>query len=95
MSNLIRNSKKAGHFKELKDKIAAHKLFSSLDRLDTSQMIKEEDEKPRKVVKNLNEFLNFTGVSKNKVSDTDQSYGHLQVRRACFHCKSEFDFEAM
>uniref|UniRef100_A0AAR5QBK3 Rab-GAP TBC domain-containing protein n=1 Tax=Dendroctonus ponderosae TaxID=77166 RepID=A0AAR5QBK3_DENPD len=93
MSNLIRNSKKAGHFKELKDKIAAHKLFSSLDRLDTSQMIKEEEEKPRKVVKNLNEFLNFTGVSKNKVSDTDQSHGHSQAndKPKIMLTKSSFD----
>lgn len=79
MSNLIRNTKKGGHFKELKDKIAAHKLFSSLDRLDATQMIKEEEERPKKVVKNLNEFLNFAGVNKNKISDTDQSQGQLQV----------------
>lgn len=71
MSNLIRNSKKTGHFKELKEKIAAAKLFSSLDRLDTTHSIKEEDErKPRgKMVKNLNEFLNFGTVNKNKISD--------------------------
>lgn len=39
MTNLIRNSKKSGHFKDLKEK-----LFSSLDRLDGSHSIKEEDE---------------------------------------------------
>lgn len=72
MSNLIKNTKKTGHFKDLKDKLSSGKIgiFSSLDRLDTSQSIKEEGEvKPSgKMVKNLNEFLNFTSV-KNKVSD--------------------------
>ncbi|XP_049822790.1 uncharacterized protein LOC109605404 isoform X2 [Aethina tumida] len=68
MTNLIKNNKKAGHFKDLKDKIAAAKLFSSLDRLDSAQSIKEE--KPKgKMVKNLNEFLNFASVNKNKISD--------------------------
>ncbi|CAH0556422.1 unnamed protein product [Brassicogethes aeneus] len=72
MSNLIKNNKKAGHFKDLKDRIAAAKLFSSLDRLDNSnQSIKEETERrPKtKMVKNLNEFLNFATVNKNKISD--------------------------
>ncbi|KAL1512988.1 hypothetical protein ABEB36_002480 [Hypothenemus hampei] len=74
MSSLLRNTKKGGHFKELKEKIAAHKFFSSLDRLDINQMIKEEEEKPNKrIVRNLNEFLNFTGMNKNKISDTDQN----------------------
>ncbi|KAJ8952288.1 hypothetical protein NQ318_007456 [Aromia moschata] len=71
MTNLIRNSKKSGHFKELKEKIAAAKLFSSLDRLDSTHSIKEEEErKPKgKMVKNLNEFLNFGNVNKSKMSD--------------------------
>lgn len=71
MTNLIKSSKRSGHFRELKEKIAAGKLFSSLDRLDTSQSIKEEEEKkPRgKIVKNLNEFLNFNSVNKNKIGD--------------------------
>ncbi|XP_063922526.1 TBC1 domain family member 25 isoform X2 [Zophobas morio] len=69
MTNLIKSTKKSGHFKELKDRIAAAKLFSSLERLDHS--IKEEIEsKPKgKMVKNLNEFLSFAAVNKNKISD--------------------------
>lgn len=72
MSNLIKNTKKTGHFKEFKDKLSSGKIgiFSSLDRLDTSQSIKEENETkpPGKMVKNLNEFLNFASA-KNKASD--------------------------
>ncbi|RZC42131.1 TBC1 domain family member 25 [Asbolus verrucosus] len=71
MTNLIKTTKKSGHFKELKDRIAAAKLFSSLERLDGPQSIKEEIEaRPKgKMVKNLNEFLNFAAVNKNKISD--------------------------
>lgn len=71
MNNLIKSSKRSGHFKELKEKIATGKLFSSLDRLDGSKSIKEEEEKkPRgKIVKNLNEFLSFNSVNKNKIGD--------------------------
>ncbi|CAH1108579.1 unnamed protein product [Psylliodes chrysocephalus] len=64
MTNLIRNSKKSGHFKDLKEK-----LFSSLDRLDGSHSIKEEDEnRPHhqaRLVKNLNEFLTLGGIAKS------------------------------
>lgn len=71
MTNLIKSSRRTGHFKELKDRIAAAKLFSSLDHLDGSKSIKEEEEKkPKgKIVKNLNEFLNFSNVNKNKIGD--------------------------
>ncbi|XP_044268473.1 TBC1 domain family member 25 isoform X3 [Tribolium madens] len=69
MTSLIKTTKKSGHFKDLKDRIAAAKLFSSLERLDNS--IKEENEtQPKgKMVKNLNEFLNFAAANKNKFSD--------------------------
>lgn len=71
MANLMKSSKRSGHFKELKEKIITGKLFSSLDRLDTSLSIKEEEEKkPRgKIIKNFNEFLNFSNVNKNKIGD--------------------------
>ncbi|XP_030759580.1 uncharacterized protein LOC115884982 isoform X1 [Sitophilus oryzae] len=93
MSNLIKNTKKGGHFKELKDKIAVHKIFSSLDRLDATQSIKEEDEKPKKVVKNLNEFLNFAGMNKNKISDRAQGQNQLQANEKpkIMLTKSSFD----
>ncbi|XP_066255124.1 TBC1 domain family member 25 [Euwallacea similis] len=91
MSNLIRHTKKGGHFKELKNKIAAHKLFSSLDRLDGDHMIKEEDEKPKKVVKNLNEFLNFSGINKNKISDQSQQLQLNNEKPKILLTKSSFD----
>nr|XP_023022018.1 TBC1 domain family member 25 isoform X1 [Leptinotarsa decemlineata]XP_023022019.1 TBC1 domain family member 25 isoform X2 [Leptinotarsa decemlineata] len=73
MTNLIKNTKRPGHFKELKDKITTAKLFSSLDKLDANQSIKEEEERaPKtKLVKNLNEFLRIGTVSKNKISDVN------------------------
>ncbi|CAG9862678.1 unnamed protein product [Phyllotreta striolata] len=67
MTSLIRISKKPGHFKDLKDK-----LFSSLDKLDGAQPIKEEEEnRPRKgrLVKNLNEFLSLSSAAKIETSD--------------------------
>ncbi|XP_076256886.1 uncharacterized protein LOC143194175 isoform X1 [Rhynchophorus ferrugineus] len=93
MSNLIKSTKKGGHFKELKEKIAAHKIFSSLDRLDATHSIKEEEEKPKKVVKNLNEFLNFAGMNKNKISDRTQSQNQLQINEKpkIMLTKSSFD----
>lgn len=69
MTNLIKNTKKSGHFKDLKERMG---LFSSLDTLDGSNSIKEEPEKrlPKgKMVKNLNEFLNFTSNNKIKFSN--------------------------
>ncbi|XP_060518937.1 TBC1 domain family member 25 isoform X2 [Cylas formicarius] len=69
MSNLIKNTKRTGHFKDLKDKIAAAKFFSSLDRLDLTPSIKEEEEHPRRIVTNLNEFLSLAGVNKNRIAD--------------------------
>ena len=69
MTNLIKSTRKSGHFKELKERIVGNKLsmFSSLDTLDTT--IKEECKPRGKMVKNLNEFLNFASVNKNKISD--------------------------
>lgn len=75
MTNLIKNSKRAGHFKDLKERIATGKvgIFSSLDRLDMTHSIKEEletNKEPRgKVVRNFNEFLHFASVNKNRISD--------------------------
>ncbi|CAG9839629.1 unnamed protein product [Diabrotica balteata] len=67
MTNLIKNSKRTGHFKDLKEK-----LFSSLDRLDATHSIKEEEESrpyQGRLVKNLNEFLNLSSVSKLETSE--------------------------
>ncbi|KAF5287114.1 hypothetical protein FQR65_LT12337 [Abscondita terminalis] len=74
MTNLIKSSKKGGHFKELKERIGVGKvsIFSSLDRLDMTNSIKEESELKEcsgKVVKNFNEFLHFASMNKNKISD--------------------------
>lgn len=70
MTNLIKTSKRNGHFKELKERISNNKggIFSSLDTLDATH--KEPPEKPKgKMVKNFNEFLNFASVNKCKISD--------------------------
>ncbi|XP_056643695.1 TBC1 domain family member 25 [Diorhabda sublineata] len=67
MTNLIRNSKRTGHFKDLKQK-----LFSSLDRLDSTHSIKEEEEnRPQQglLVKNLNEFFKLSSDAKSDLSD--------------------------
>lgn len=77
MSNLIKNTRNTGHFKELKDKLSGGKIrvFSSLDRLDKNQQsIKEENETKHtgKMVKNLNEFLNFAAVNRNKIRDSNE-----------------------
>ncbi|XP_030759588.1 TBC1 domain family member 25 isoform X2 [Sitophilus oryzae] len=63
------------------------------DRLDATQSIKEEDEKPKKVVKNLNEFLNFAGMNKNKISDRAQGQNQLQANEKpkIMLTKSSFD----
>ncbi|KAF7286170.1 hypothetical protein GWI33_007132 [Rhynchophorus ferrugineus] len=63
------------------------------DRLDATHSIKEEEEKPKKVVKNLNEFLNFAGMNKNKISDRTQSQNQLQVNEKpkIMLTKSSFD----
>nr|CAI5853565.1 unnamed protein product [Callosobruchus analis] len=60
LTNLLKTTK-GGHFKELRERIAASKLSSSLNQLDTPQTI--EEEKPiGKKIKNLNEFLNFGNI---------------------------------
>lgn len=74
MTNLIKNSKRGGHFKDLKEKITAGKvgIFSSLDRLDITNSIKEEmetKEQNAKLVRNFNEFMHFASINKNKISD--------------------------
>ncbi|KAF5274692.1 hypothetical protein FQA39_LY07083 [Lamprigera yunnana] len=74
MTNLIKSSKKGGHFKDLKEKIGVGKvsIFSSLEGLNMTNSIKEESELKEasgKVVKNFNEFLHFASMNKNKISD--------------------------
>lgn len=84
MTNLMKTStKKPGHFKDLKDRITAGKIgmFSSLDKLDTRNSIKEEQEvvekKPMgKIVKNFNEFLNFASPNKKISASCSESTDH-------------------
>lgn len=53
------SSNSGGHFKDLKEKIAA-----------TSRMANSSaDTTPPKLVKNFNEFLNFATINKNRISD--------------------------
>lgn len=91
MSSLIRSTKKAGHFKDLKEKITGSRIgiFSSLDRLDKSQAIKEESEvkSDGKLVKNFNEFLNFASIGKNKITNMH----HSNERPKIMLTKSSFE----
>lgn len=98
MTNLIKNTKKTGHFRELKEKLANGRMgmFSSLDRLDRSNSIKEEVEaKPNgKLVKNLNEFLNFASANKNrfaKVHDSNEKPKIMLTKSSFEDSKSQGD----
>ncbi|TDG50866.1 hypothetical protein AWZ03_002855 [Drosophila navojoa] len=54
------SSTSGGHFKDLKEKIAASsRMGISFDN----------DDAPPKLVKNFNEFLNFAAINKNRISD--------------------------
>lgn len=54
------SSTSGGHFKDLKEKIAASsRMGISFDNEDA----------PPKLVKNFNEFLNFAAINKNRISD--------------------------
>ncbi|ALC41979.1 CG8155 [Drosophila busckii] len=56
------SSSSGGHFKDLKEKIAAtSRMGLSFDA--------DEDKTPPKLVKNFNEFLNFAAMNKNRISD--------------------------
>ncbi|XP_065164957.1 TBC1 domain family member 25 [Atheta coriaria] len=76
MSNLLKHSKRQGHFRDLKEKLG---IFASLDTLERVNSIKEESENkpPTKMIKNLNEFLNFASANKNKISDKLTRFGSV------------------
>ncbi|XP_058452261.1 uncharacterized protein LOC131430959 [Malaya genurostris] len=62
-----------GHFKDLKDKLAASKkgIFASRNQSDVdanSTQPGEDGTKPR-LVKNFNEFLNFAAMNRSRISD--------------------------
>ncbi|KAL7736184.1 hypothetical protein ACLKA6_003729 [Drosophila palustris] len=59
--------RRVGHFKDLKEKIAAtSRMGISFDSGDTASTT---DTTPPKLVKNFNEFLNFASINKNRISD--------------------------
>ncbi|XP_030560511.1 uncharacterized protein LOC115762449 [Drosophila novamexicana] len=60
------SSSSGGHFKDLKEKIAASSRMASIsfDGGDDA-----EHKTPPKLVKNFNEFLNFAAINKNRISD--------------------------
>ncbi|PNF40986.1 hypothetical protein B7P43_G08832 [Cryptotermes secundus] len=63
---------KRGYIKDLKEKLSGShgkNLFSSVDKGDTQDRIKDDTPEKRqvRVVKNLNEFLNFTALNKTHV----------------------------
>lgn len=64
-----------GHFKDLKEKLAASKkgIFASLDKSDAEMSASStgqpgDDRKP-KLVKNFNEFLSFATMNRSRISD--------------------------
>ncbi|XP_030387327.1 TBC1 domain family member 25 [Scaptodrosophila lebanonensis] len=57
------SSSSGGHFKDLKEKIAATSRMGISFDGDT------ENKNPPKLVKNFNEFLNFATINKNRISD--------------------------
>ncbi|KAH8407545.1 hypothetical protein KR222_005225, partial [Zaprionus bogoriensis] len=58
------SSSSGGHFKDLKEKIAASsRLASAAGGGDAA------DKTPPKLVKNFNEFLNFAAINKHRISD--------------------------
>ncbi|KAK9872327.1 hypothetical protein WA026_017142 [Henosepilachna vigintioctopunctata] len=78
MTNLIKSNKKGNHFRGLKEKIVSSKIFSSLEQLDSTAMKEETENKPPgKMIKNLNEFLNFASVNKNKISDKIMNFSSV------------------
>ncbi|GJQ67044.1 hypothetical protein Trydic_g8010 [Trypoxylus dichotomus] len=75
MTNLIKTSKRNGHFKDLKEKISGSKvgIFSSLDKLDTTHHnSKESLEKPRG--KMLAKISNLSESDKPKITLTKSSF---------------------
>lgn len=89
MTNLLKNPKKSGHFKELKEKLASNKygIFSSLEILDKSK----DKSSNNKMVKNLNEFLSFASGNKNKICDRFGSINEMQEKPKITLTKSSFD----
>lgn len=79
MTNLLKNTRRtgSGHFQGLKERLVTSSkigIFSSLDTLDDKKEPSRKDHssynQPRtRMVKNLNEFLHFAAVNKNKISD--------------------------
>ncbi|XP_055645071.1 uncharacterized protein LOC129780624 [Toxorhynchites rutilus septentrionalis] len=62
-----------GHFKDLKEKLAASKkgILASLDKSggDIACTASGEDDRKPKLVKNFNEFLSFAAINRSRISD--------------------------
>lgn len=72
-SSLIKETPLGSQIRLLRDKISEHnnKFFSSLDKLESS-LSEDGDNKPKmKMIKNLNEFLNFASGAKMSNIRTD------------------------
>lgn len=68
------SSTSGGHFKDLKEKLAASKkgIFASLDKSDaemSSGAGPQGDDRKPKLVKNFNEFLSFAAMNRSRISD--------------------------
>ncbi|KAJ4436482.1 hypothetical protein ANN_16513 [Periplaneta americana] len=73
-ANLLisKGGSKRGYLQDLKEKFSGSQgknFFSSLDKNDTQDVITDDtaEKKQVRVVKNLNEFLNFTALNKNRL----------------------------
>ncbi|KAM8711514.1 hypothetical protein ACLKA7_000629 [Drosophila subpalustris] len=69
-STVSESVRRVGHFKDLKEKIAAtSRMGISFDSGDSAATTETTDTTPPKLVKNFNEFLNFAAINKNRISD--------------------------
>lgn len=97
MTNLLKISRKTGHFRDLKEKLATNRvgMFSSLEILDKTNGVKEKNvvKSNSKMVKNLNEFLNFasTANKNNKICDRSASVSDMNEKPKITLTKSSFD----
>lgn len=75
VANISGNSGGGGHFRELKNKIANSKknILASLDKTETN------DEKQPKLIKNFNEFLNFSSRSSTEKSTPVHKFKKLSA----------------
>lgn len=95
MTNLMKISRKPGHFRDMKEKLTTNRvgMFSSLEILDKTNSMKQKNvvKSNSKMIKNLNEFLNFVPANKNKICDRSASVSDMNEKPKITLTKSSFD----